>query len=951
MSTAQKLVDLSSQYRSNLKICHVNAESLACDSHALEFCNLFENSNVDIVAVSETFAMSDSDVPQLTNFNSVCAHRTSHGGGGVVIYISTKYKFTVLSKSVSPPVRIQKPDFVIVEIVVNDTKILLGCVYRPPKAGFFGEFADAFGAHFFNYNYHIVLGDVNAHFHSTKPCDIRDAKAVNDFISLNNLSHVPFLPTFHRNGCDSYLDMIVSSSPDRLVHADQFPAIGLSAHDLIVAVFSFSVPKFSPIDVTFRDFRNLDVDALRSDALNVPWHEMFHYTDVNAKVEFFNSKIYDLFDRHAPYKNVRIKHRPKPWFTNNVRTAIVERDIAYQLAKNSNDPLLMDQYRKLRNKAKSVTRSAKSRHSYNLLGNSKSSKELWNNLKKLEVTPPRIASACNAPCSDELNRHYTNVSCPDADLVAAAVADYNNRPVPDVDPLFFKHVFFEDLYKALYSISPNSKGVDDISVSMLKLCIVELAPAILHIFNYSLQTGRFPNLWKIANVKPLPKKPGAASAKDFRPISLLCSLGKALEKVVYSQLIEHLTANSMLNPLQSGFRAGHSTSTALLKVAGDLLEAMDNRLLSILVLYDFSNAFPSVHHELLLAKLKQFGLSSSVISWISSYLDDRFQRVVNGSDISSLIRLCFGVPQGSVLGPLLFSLYVNDVSHIFRTSKHHLYADDLQNYLSCKPDELAVTVATLNEDAVNLVLYAKRHNLSVNASKTQAIIVGNYKYLRKLPMLVPPIVVDDVPITYTKNVNDLGVLLDESLNWEDHTLRTCKRARSALSGIRRHRNHLPQNIRKRLVEALVFPTLDYCNALFSTRTAQSTLLLQRVQNACARFIFDLPWDGHTSSSISALNWLNITARFKYALLLLFKKVLVAKSPLYLSSRVIYADAIRQRAVRSHPLRLRVPVHHTDKGRGAFWVCAPQLWNDLPTDILDSVSIPSFKRKLRIFLQS
>jgi len=140
--------------------------------------------------------------------------------------------------------------------------------------------------------------------------------------------------------------------------------------------------------------------------------------------------------------------------------------------------------------------------------------------------------------------------------------------------------------------------------------------------------------------------------------------------------------------MQSGFRANHSTSTALLKVTGDIRANIDAQKLSILVLYDFSNAFPSVHHGFLLAKLRLFGLSNPVLEWFSSYLCGRSQRVVNGLDVSSLIVLLLGVPQGSVLGPLLYSLYVNDIDKLFTNSTHHLYADDLQNHLSSKPSEI-----------------------------------------------------------------------------------------------------------------------------------------------------------------------------------------------------------------------------------------------------------------------
>jgi hypothetical protein len=197
-----------------------------------------------------------------------------------------------------------------------------------------------------------------------------------------------------------------------------------------------------------------------------------------------------------------------------------------------------------------------------------------------------------------------------------------------------------------------------------------------------------------------------------------------------------------------------------LKVSGDIREAMDQQKLTILVLYDFSNAFPSVHHGLLLSKLRLLGISDSVLTWFKSYLSDRMQKVVNGDDVSELISLEHGVPQGSVLGPLLFSLYVNDIQSAFTKSKIHLYADDLQDYMSFRADGIYQAVQTMNYEADNLVKYSTPHNLMVNPNKTQIVIIGNNKILKKLPDNLPPIVINGTHVPYSETVNNLGVLFD-----------------------------------------------------------------------------------------------------------------------------------------------------------------------------------------------
>jgi len=841
---------------------------------------------------------------------------------------------------------------VILEIIVGTAKALFASVYRPPKGGYFDEFSQEFISLGIDYKYHIVAGDVNAHFGSLKPCDIRDGKQVHEFLDTFNLERVPFNPTYHVNDCHSQLDMIACSFPDLLVSHAQFPTSGLSNHDLLVAVFSLSVPKYKPRLACFRSFKNFRLEDCRKDVRDTPWHEMFPFHDIDSKVDFFNYHVHALFDKHAPYVEVELRSRPIPWLTADLIVKIKERDRMYKKVRGCSDKRIIAQYRKFRNRVKTEIRSARDRYAYKILSNSASSKVLWKNLKKLDVVSSNIDTSCTPPSSEELNAHYTAVACPNEDLVKNCIRTYETRPVLPVDEtFFFKDVSHDDVRKAIHGVSATAKGVDDISGAMLKLCLDEFLPAIIHIFNYSLQSGCFPKTWKIANVKPLPKKAGAQAVKDFRPISLLCTLGKALEKIVHAQIVEFMLRNSLFNSLQSGFRSSHSTSTALLKVVGDIREGIDLQQLSILVLYDFSNAFPSVHHDLLLAKLRIFGFSISVVSWFESYLKNRAQRVVNGSDISSLIFLLFGVPQGSVLGPLLYSIYVNDINTVFNNSKYHLYADDLQNYVSFRLQDLNTAVSTINEEASNLSRYAACHNLAINASKTQAIIIGNHKILKKLPSCIPSVVVNGCMIPYSETVVNLGVVVDKHLSWDAYAITVCKNSFAAIHGIKRSCHVLSAAVRKRLIEALVFPVLDYANTVTAQMLVVYSLKLQRVQNACARVIYNLRRDCHISKYVLHLNWLNVSNRFKYSIITLLKRVLDSRQPSYLLEKLQFATECRSRFVRNSSFHLRIPQHRTEKYRGAFWIQAPLLWNEVPDCILGLKNISNFKVKLKAFLLS
>lgn len=927
-----------------LKVIHINAQSLTYQCHIDEFVYLFDGSSHDIITVSETFYNSGDDVIQINGYNSFFANRTSHEGGGVAVYVKNSLRCRILAQSISPQYREQRPDYIILEISFNTVKIIVACVYRPPKAGHVSFFQDELFSLCSDYEYVIVTGDVNAHFGSLKPCDLSDAKAILELLETCNLTRVPFGPTFHQNNCESTLDMVASTCPDKLISFIQRPAGGFSAHDLLYAVYDFLLPKFQPTTITRRDFSKLDVDLLQRDILAAPWEKMLDYISIDDKVTVFNEILTNVYDKYAPLKTISIKHQPKPWFTPELKSLISQRETALARSRRTKKDCDIKAFKKVRNLVNRVKRDLKIKYAYSIL----KSEDMWQALRKLDVAGNKPPS-CSFPPAQDLNTHYASVSCLDIAAVDKNIQYYESLP-PLVDECFhFSDVTFPDLLKAVNSVKSNAMGVDNISIKMLKTCIVELSPPILHLFNYSLQSCSFPSLWKVAKIKPLPKKIGASALKDFRPISILCILGKILEKIVHSQMSVFLSHNNILHPFQSGFKAGHSTTTALLKVTGDIREAMGKRLISLLVLYDFSNAFPSVHHGLLLSKLHHLGLSISAINWISSYLTGRQQFVNLDSEVSDLIDVLFGVPQGSVLGPLLYSLYVNDIGEVFGNSNFHLYADDLQNYLSFPTSDLSNAVSTINAEALKLIEYSNGHNLSINSSKTQVILIGNPKLLQKLPASRPSVAIDGNHLPYLDSVNNLGVIIDSNLSWEQYATSVCNKSRSVLHRLRKHRDILPMAVRKRLVESLVFPILDYGAVVTFGMPVKSCLRLQRVQNACVRFVLDLPWDASISCYYSVLNWLNISQRKNYHSLCLLFKVRFYMIPSYLFCKITPVDSVCSRDRRDTKPALRLPLHLTDKERGAFWISAVILWNQLPECILVLRSLCSFKHKVRDYI--
>ena len=327
--------------------------------------------------------------------------------------------------------------------------------------------------------------------------------------------------------------------------------------------------------------------------------------------------------------------------------------------------------------------------------------------------------------------------------------------------------------------------LDPIPTPLLKNVFSLIGTTILDQINLSLKLGYVPQVFKVAVIKPLLKKPSLDPdvLANYRPISNLPFISKILEKVVASQLCDHLYRNDLFEVFQSGFRMHHSTETALVRVSNDLLMASDNGLVSILVLLDLSAAFDTIDHSILLHRLEHVvGIKGTALGWFKSYLSDRFQ-FVHVHEVSSVqTRVCYGVPQGSVLGPILFSLYMQPLGSIIQNHSinFHCYADDTQLYLSMKPDETE-PLAKLQACLKDIKDWMSTNFLLLNSDKTEVIVCGP-KHLRKG--------LDGVAMASSTTVRNLGVIFDQDLSFKQHINQVCKTAFFHLCNIAKIRSIL-----------------------------------------------------------------------------------------------------------------------------------------------------------------
>jgi len=385
-----------------------------------------------------------------------------------------------------------------------------------------------------------------------------------------------------------------------------------------------------------------------------------------------------------------------------------------------------------------------------------------------------------------------------------------------------------------------------------------------------------------------------------------------------------------------------------------MLAAVDRGDFGAMLLLDLTAAFDTVDHDILLHRLETtFGFTGNVLQWFRSYLTGRSQCVRLGGEQSSIMDMCCGVPQGSVLGPLLFILYTADLGWLIDSAslRSHQYADDTQIYGSCRPgatntDALA---ADLERCAASVFNWLRSNRLSPNPSKSEVIWFASVRRQHQLPATA--LRLGDAFVLPVRSVRNLGVYLDGALSMQEHVARTVSRCFGALRQLRSIRNSITRPVLQSLAVALVLSRLDYCNSTLAGITSALLRRLQAVQNAAARLIFQLSHHSHISSALIELHWLRVPERINYKLATMTFRALHGVGPRYMDHFRRVADLAGRRSLRSACTGQLVvpPWKLVSAGRRSFPVAGAVCWNQLPSDITSSPTLDAFRSRLKTFL--
>ena len=520
----------------------------------------------------------------------------------------------------------------------------------------------------------------------------------------------------------------------------------------------------------------------------------------------------------------------------------------------------MNSYKQCRNRVNALNKALKKQYFSNKIfynkGNMKESWQTINQLLNKRSQSTNIVSLKDSSqsiydkqgISNKMNEYFCSIGeklAADIDVISNPLLS-NEIIINDGGRIFdFCSINERKIQEAISKINiKKSFGYDNISGYFLKLAFPLISKTLALIFNASIETSTFPDIWKVARVTPIYKEGEKSDKSNYRPISVLPVLSRIFEKLIYDQLYQYLDGSGFLTSDQSGFRPLHSTATCLLKCTDDWYSGMDKGHLTGLISIDLKKAFDTVDHKILCQKLEHYGVTGRELSWFNSYLSNRKQYCrINGVD-SNIKEIEVGVPQGSCLGPLLFLVYINDLPCIMVNSKVSMYADDTSlYYLSSDISQLN---DALNEDLKKLDRRLKGNKLSLNVVKTRSMLITTKqrkKYLETSDQNFKPSIREE-NVQVVSSTKYLGIQIDENLTWKNQIKSVTEKASRAIGFLKYAKNFLPDAVVKTLYNSIVEPHFQYCCSVWGCCNSTDILQLQSLQNRAARIVtnsnFDAP---------------------------------------------------------------------------------------------------------------
>jgi len=825
-----------------LHIAHLNCQSI---------CNKFDLlkahqgiDGFDILTLSETWLNENhpSGLYAIPGYSMIRQDRTSNmegvikkRGGGVAIYHSQK--LTVNSNILEKHNRCT-PDMEIIWVMVENLKhrdVVVASTYRPPMGNakiFCKELAGMIRE---------IKGDMNRDIFILGDCNIDclqnsvNRQTLYDTVRIAGMRQIVASPTRITGVRKSVLDLIITNS--EAVKSTGVRHWGVSDHEVVYLTrkkLRTPGPKLK-IKVQGRSYINFDSNKFQEDLRNSDWSDVNRTQSVDEKWDAIEGIITGILDRSCPVKTMTIPVSRDPWITRDLLRLLSEKNKMGQIAKDSG--LTSDHLEYVAARRESVKTVRRARADY--IKRAEASyraipKKFWEIVRSVFPTDGdgdmiRIVDGDHILEGElaavALNNHFTEVGRKLAEKFdeTPQIAQHGLEAEVQIATCV---VQTGDIIRMANEIEVNKAAtVPNMSSKIIKLTFLAVPGVICGLMNASLQAKTFPNKWKKATVVPIHKDGNKTLTNNYRPISLLPLPGKILEKLMHAHLLTHLNGLGLLHENQGGFRKGKSTTQTITTLTNEVLRAANDKQTTAAAFIDFKKAFDTVDHDKLLRKLERYGITGSTQSWIRDYLAGRTQRTRIGNFYSGYTDITHGVPQGSVLGPLLFIIYINDLVDNIMHGKIMMYADDTVIYAADQNPGRAIESLDLALEELNV--WSKDNKITINQAKSKVILFG-VKSGTTDGMNKPKI--GRVHLEYVESYKYLGLRLDARLTYRECTADILNKTAHKIWLLAKLKKYISDRMAVLIYKTMVLPYFDYADVVYHAAPKPMLQKLQRMQN-------------------------------------------------------------------------------------------------------------------------
>ncbi len=939
---------------------YTNADTLTNKMAELK-CRV-DHLNPDIILITETkpkncrYPVTQQEI-DITGYEQHSTNLSNKIGRGTIIYTSNRLN----ARMVTTDTQYVESTWIKIKLR-GEESLLVGCVYRSPQStpannkqlrNLIKEVSKDNPTHLlmvgdFNYsgidwNSNTTIGE-----DTTTNEDYQFLETIRDSYLFQHVTE-----NTRGRGTDTphLLDLLLTNEEGMIGQVNHEAPLGKSDHCTLIFKFNCYTEQHSKTYQKFYYDRG-DYDTMRSD-MRIDWMERLdpNCEDPDKKWKIFKDLLDSAKTKNVPHKNVdpaAKKRRTGAPVDRHIIKASRKKNRTWTRYMETRDPAKHREFTKQRNKVKQMTRKLQREVEKKISRNAKANqKQFWSYIKKRLKTTSGIADLVKSKPGDE--EQLTNSDGEKAEVLSTFFSSvYTEEPDTGIPVLERKQVdrpldeiefTREEVMKKLQKLKiDKSPGPDSVHPRLLREVAEEISPALACIFNSSLKSGSLPDDWKTAQVTAIYKKGAKKEPKNYRPVSLTCIVCKIMESIIRDHMLEHMQRNYILSDRQYGFVGGRSTALQLMKVFEEWTDILDSGGELDVIYMDFMKAFDSVPHKRLMGKLNSNRIEGTVQQWIKAFLVGRRQRVAVRGAYSMWADVLSGIPQGSVLGPILFVLYINDLPETV-TSQLYMFADDTKIFNQIKTED---DQQILQEDLNRLQSWSSTWLLKFHPEKCKMMNVSRSKEATQRTYSMTSSDGTQHDLEMVSEEKDLGIKIDRNLTFDKHIGEKVTKANQVMGMIRRCFVHIDEENFKWLFKSIVRPHLEYANAIWNPIRMKDITLIENVQRRATKMVPQLK-DMSYTNRLKHLKMPTLRyRRFRGDMIETFKII----RHIY-DQRAIptLSPENPDRRTRGHEFKLYKHRSQTRLRQHSFTERIVTPWNSLPNHVVQATSVKSFERRL------